>query len=134
MDGYAGRHGMAHGGTAMDGDVNPRHFAAWVAGASLLLCPHPMAYVNPENLRFTQDSIENRLEKPYDYQRIHDAVDQIRSNQLNPGVFMPLTVVDRMGRMWCLDNRRLWVLRKAGVPIMNVEWARCGNSIVVTDY
>ncbi|GLJ09100.1 hypothetical protein SUGI_0101790 [Cryptomeria japonica] len=33
-----------------------------------------MAQLSPEKLRFTQDSIENGFEKPYDYQRIVDAV------------------------------------------------------------
>ncbi|GLJ09105.1 hypothetical protein SUGI_0101930 [Cryptomeria japonica] len=76
--------------------------------------------VCPENLRFTQDSIKNTFKKPYEYQRIDDAVDQIRNNQLSPAVLMPLTVVHHKSVLWSLDNRRLWVLRKAGVPTVKL--------------
>ncbi|GLJ09104.1 hypothetical protein SUGI_0101920 [Cryptomeria japonica] len=78
--------------------------------------------VCPENLRFTQDSIKNKFKEPYEHQRIDVAVDQIGSEELNPEVLMPLTVVHHKNVLWSLDNRRLWVLRKAGVPTVKVIW------------
>ncbi|GLJ09108.1 hypothetical protein SUGI_0101980 [Cryptomeria japonica] len=76
--------------------------------------------VCPENLRFTRDYIKKTFRKPYEYQRIDDAVDQIGNNELSPAVFTPLNVVQHKSVLWCLDNRRLWVLRKAGVPTVKV--------------
>ncbi|GLJ09091.1 hypothetical protein SUGI_0101660 [Cryptomeria japonica] len=77
--------------------------------------------VSPKKLRFTQDSIKNTFKEPYEYQHIDDAVDQIGNKQLNPAVLMPLTVVHHKSMLWSLDNRRLWVLRKAGVPTVKCK-------------
>ncbi|GLJ09099.1 hypothetical protein SUGI_0101780 [Cryptomeria japonica] len=86
--------------------------------------PKAQCNVCPDNLRFTQDSIKNRFKKPYEYQSIDETVDQIGNNQLSPAVLMPLRVVQHKSVLWSLDNRRLWVLRKAGVPTVKVIWVQ----------
>ncbi len=74
-----------------------------------------MIRVNPKDLRFTQDSIAVYFQSPHEDWRIDDTVDMIVSKKLSPKRFPMLSVVRYEGLLWSLDNRRLWVFRKAQV-------------------
>jgi hypothetical protein len=77
-----------------------------------------MIRVNPKDLRFTQDSIAVYFQSPH--KRIDDTVDMIVSKKLSPKRFPMLSVVRYQGILWSLDNRRLWVFRKAQVEKITV--------------
>ncbi len=77
--------------------------------------------VNPEDLRFTQDSIAVCFQSPYEDYRIDQTVDMIVSKKLSPNSFPMLNVVRYKGNLWCLDNRRVWVFRKARVASITVS-------------
>jgi hypothetical protein len=79
-----------------------------------------MITVNPKDLRFTQDSIALCFQSPHENWRIDDAVDMIVSKKLSPKSFPKLSVVRYQGTLWSLDNRRLWVFRKAHVVRITV--------------
>jgi len=79
-----------------------------------------MITVNPKDLRFTQDSIAVCFQSPHENWRIDEAVDMIVSKKLSPESFPMLSVVRYQGTLWSLDNRRLWVFRKAHVVRITV--------------
>ncbi len=79
-----------------------------------------MITVNPNDLRFTQDSIAVCFQSPHENSRIDDTVDMIVSKNLSPKSFPKLSVVRYQGTLWSLDNRRLWVFRKAHVVRITV--------------
>eukprot|EP01018_Ginkgo_biloba_P030477 Gb_00494 [translate_table: standard] len=77
--------------------------------------------VCPEELRFTVDTIKSSFRPPYHRLPIQDAVERIQKRLLFPNDFTPMNVVQRKGISWCLDNRRLWVFRKARVSLVTVN-------------
>jgi hypothetical protein len=76
---------------------------------------------NPDDLRFTQDSIAIKFRYPYDHLRIDDAVEQIQQGLLTASEITPMNVVRYNGILWSLDNRRLWVFRRARVQKVTVN-------------
>ncbi|KAL3691423.1 hypothetical protein R1sor_005074 [Riccia sorocarpa] len=76
--------------------------------------------VDPETLLFTQDSVKNTFKALRENERIDDAVDAILRGDLEASNFPALTVVSHAGRLWSLDNRRLWVFKKARVSSVTV--------------
>ncbi|KAL3691573.1 hypothetical protein R1sor_005224 [Riccia sorocarpa] len=87
-----------------------------------------MDVVDPETLLFTQDSIRNRFKAPRENERIDDAVEAILAGKLKASDFPALTVVRHDGHLWSLDNRRLWVFKKARVPWVRVHLrSTCSN-------
>lgn len=77
--------------------------------------------VSPDDLRFTQDSIAIKFRHPYDYLKIDDAVEQLQKGLLAANEFRPMNVVRHNGTLWSLDNRRLWVFRRAQVQQVTVN-------------
>lgn len=77
--------------------------------------------VKPEDLRFTQDSIAIKFRSPYDDLRVKDAVEQIQKGILTAEEFTTMNVEEHKGILWCLDNRRLWIFRKAQVQQVTVD-------------
>ncbi|GLJ08602.1 hypothetical protein SUGI_0092140 [Cryptomeria japonica] len=81
------------------------------------------AVVNPKNLRFTQLDIAPSFTDP-EHPKVKEAISLILRHQLDPAVFGELTVHrdKQLGVVWCESNRRLYVLRKAGVPSVRVKF------------
>ncbi|GLJ08625.1 hypothetical protein SUGI_0092520 [Cryptomeria japonica] len=78
--------------------------------------------VNPKNLRFTQLDIGPSFADP-ECPKVKEAISLILRHQLDPAVFGDLTVhTDKEGVVWCENNRRLYVLRKAEVPSVRVKF------------
>jgi len=76
--------------------------------------------VSPGSLRFTQLDIAAHFQKPYQDTTIEEAVTMILGGVKAPSDFGKLRVVRYDGEFWSLDNRRLWVFRKAGVDTVTV--------------
>ena len=77
--------------------------------------------VHPSDLRFTQDSIRVTFQAPFDSTRIDDAVDKIISGKWTASKFACICVVEVDGVLFSLDNRRLWVFRKAALSSITVK-------------
>ena len=77
--------------------------------------------VDPFDLRFTQDSIAVRFEYPFNDTRIDDAVNKIVRREWTASRFACIRVVKVDGYLFSLDNRRLWVFRKALLNSITVE-------------
>eukprot|EP01018_Ginkgo_biloba_P002656 Gb_27209 [translate_table: standard] len=82
-------------------------------------------YVDPSDLRFTQPTIASHFSPPYGEDPLPDVLAKMKRGLINTSVFEPLLVhTDKDGIMRCENNRRLWVLRKAGVPSIKVKIRR----------
>ena len=77
--------------------------------------------VHPSDLRFTQDNIRVTFKSPFDSTRIDDAVDKIISGEWTASTFACICVVEVDGVLFSLDNRRLWVFRKAALSSITVK-------------
>jgi hypothetical protein len=91
---------------------------AWRASGSGLSWTSPRLPVieetDPKKVRFSQDSISYRFK---DGSTIDDLARGLRSGQINPDDVPPIRLVERDGKLYTLDNRRLEAFRRAGVDI-----------------
>ncbi|OAE20557.1 hypothetical protein AXG93_3873s1150 [Marchantia polymorpha subsp. ruderalis] len=69
----------------------------------------------PDDIRFTQEALDSNFEPPHAGRRLDDTVDLILCDRLSWKDIPPLRVILVGNRLWTLDNRRLWVFRKAKV-------------------
>ncbi len=76
---------------------------------------------NTDDILFSQRSI-NSEGLFSDGRRIQDMIDALRSGKLNPGEINPIRIFERDGKLYSLDNRRLFAHSQAGVPV-NTRWA-----------
>ncbi|CAM6091545.1 unnamed protein product [Calypogeia fissa] len=76
--------------------------------------------VSVQVLCFTKEIIPVTFNRPRDQERIDDAVDLINQGYLSPRAFPTMNVVEFHNRLWSLDNRRLWVFKKAKLPSITV--------------
>ncbi len=76
--------------------------------------------VSPTILRFTQLDIAANFQMPYQDTKIEEAVTMLLHRVKTPSDFGKLRVVIHDGEFWSLENRRLWVLKKAGVEKVTV--------------
>ena len=94
--------------------------------------------VHPSDLRFTQHNIGVSFKAPFNSTRIDDAVDMIISGEWTASTFACIHVVEVDGVLFSLDNRRLWVFRKANLSSITVKLKRANfghpRLQVFTDY
>nr|ABK25113.1 unknown [Picea sitchensis] len=77
---------------------------------------------NPKDLHFTQESIKDSFSKAHSGVKLQDTVADIKAGKLDPSSWGPLTAHEgEDGRLWCENNRRLWVTRQADLPVVNVK-------------
>ncbi|KAL2613946.1 hypothetical protein R1flu_025638 [Riccia fluitans] len=74
----------------------------------------------PEDIRFSQDSIRVYFDYPHENGRLDEAVDLILRQKVFASDFPPMRVVVLRNQMWTLNNRTLWVFRKARVSEVSV--------------
>lgn len=77
--------------------------------------------VSPRILRFTQLDIGGHFKEPYQHTKIEEAVTMILCQVKAPSDFGKLRVVRYDDEFWSLDNRRLWVFKKARVENVTVR-------------
>lgn len=75
--------------------------------------PYQEVTCNPDDLLFTKPVINIRFRPPHDKLHLDDAVRLLETNALNARSFPKIRVVEYDEKLWCLDNRRLWVFRIA---------------------
>ncbi|GLJ08605.1 hypothetical protein SUGI_0092210 [Cryptomeria japonica] len=85
--------------------------------------------MNPKDLRFTQLDIGSTF-TDRKYPSVTESVPLIQRGELDPAVYGELTVYrDEQGVVWCENNRRLYVLRMAGVPSVRVNFIKSGFTV-----
>jgi hypothetical protein len=70
--------------------------------------------VDPNEVRFSQHSISYRFR---DGGTIDDLAEGLRTGQIRPEDVPPLRLLEKDGRYFTLDNRRLEAFRRAGAKI-----------------
>jgi hypothetical protein len=70
--------------------------------------------MDPYDARFSQASIRRAFR---DGRTIDDLAEDLRSGRLTPEDIPPIRLVERDGKLYTLDNRRLEAFRRAGVNI-----------------
>jgi hypothetical protein len=70
--------------------------------------------LDPGKIRYSQDSINNRFKPPYENQTLDDFANLIREGSITTN---PIRIVERDGKIFTLDNRRLYGYQQAGLEI-----------------
>ena len=78
------------------------------------LAGHTAKTINPNTVRFSQDSAKAAFGKGGSIQEMADA---LRSGALKPDQVPAIRLVERDGQLFTLDNRRLEAFRRAGVDV-----------------
>ncbi len=73
---------------------------------------------DPWSIRFSQDSIKGTFK---DGKSIQDVIDDLRAGHLSADDLPPLRIFEREGKLFTLDNRRLYAFQLAGVPVLTVQ-------------
>ncbi|MFJ5780226.1 RHS repeat-associated core domain-containing protein [Streptomyces sp. NPDC093094] len=74
--------------------------------------------MNPERIRYTQDSIKGSYK---DGQSVDDTIRQLKNGETTAADIPPIRVFERYGKIYSLDNRRLYAFRQAGIPVRFVK-------------
>jgi len=72
---------------------------------------------NPDSISFTQSSIKKSFS---DGSSIDDLIVQLKSGTVKSDTLPPIRIFKKDGKIFSLDNRRLYVAQKAGVKIKTV--------------
>ncbi len=70
--------------------------------------------IDPSRIRFSQDSIARNFKPPYG--SVDDLAMRLRGG-LSPSTIAPIRIVERRGKIFTLDNRRLYAFQQAGVSV-----------------
>jgi hypothetical protein len=84
--------------------LNPEEFAQLSNGGK----------IDPNRIRFSQDSINNRFKPPYENQTLKDFTALIKEGTIKTE---PIRIVEKDGKIFALDNRRLYSYQQAGLEI-----------------
>ncbi len=77
-----------------------------------------IVHINPEKIRFTQDSISSKFSNG---NTLESTINGLKSGKISPNDFPPIRVFERDEKMYSLDNRRLEVFQKAGIDIPTIR-------------
>jgi len=79
-------------------------------------------YIDPKQVRFTQDNIS-----PYfkNGRPIDDLIKDLKTGKVKPEDIPPIRVFEKNGKIYSLDNRRLYVFQQAGLKI---RWVKVNPS------
>jgi plasmid stabilization system protein ParE len=94
------------------------HSAAPVMSAARVERAVASSALNPNTIRFSQDSIKARFQNTV-HGTIDDLAAGLRSGTVKPSSIEPIRLVEREGHLISIDNRRLEAFRRAGVDVPN---------------
>ncbi|MEV0642841.1 RHS repeat-associated core domain-containing protein [Streptomyces sp. NPDC050619] len=103
--------GVAAGGGGIRGPGGPR------PGPGAMGLPAQGA-ISPAAVRFSQDSISAKFK---DGRSVHDLANDLKSGHMAATDIPPIRVFQKDGKIYTLDNRRLYAFREAGVQIRFVR-------------
>ena len=70
--------------------------------------------LSPQSIRFSQNSVQATFK---DGRSIEEVAAGLRSGRINPNEVPPIRLVERDGKLFTLDNRRLEAFRRAQVEV-----------------
>jgi len=73
--------------------------------------------IDPKSIRFSQDSINYKFSEPFENQTVDDFVKALKNGDVDPSTITPIRIVEREGKIFTLDNRRLHTYQEAGIDI-----------------
>ena len=76
--------------------------------------------VDPQDIRFSQDSISSRFKNG---NTVSETIDNLKTGELTANDFPNIRVVERDGKLYTLDNRRLYCFQEAGLESIPVIFA-----------
>ncbi|HEY1057147.1 MAG TPA: RHS repeat-associated core domain-containing protein [Limnobacter sp.] len=71
--------------------------------------------IDPRTIRYSQDSVAAAFKPPYG--TVDDFIQDLRVGEINPAAIDPVRIVQRDGKIFTLDNRRLYGFERAGIDI-----------------
>lgn len=71
-------------------------------------------FVEPHLIRYSQNTIGSTFK---DGSTIEALAEDLRSGRIRPSDVSPIRIFERRGKLFTLDNRRLWAFRSAGLAI-----------------
>lgn len=80
---------------------------------------HNKCYLDPKDIRYTQDSISNKFR---DGSSVDDMIDSLKSGTLSPDDVPALEVFKQNGRIYSVNNRRLFAYKMAEIERVPVKW------------
>lgn len=89
----------------------------YVSGSKILA--HNKCYLDPKDIRYTQDSISNKFR---DGSSVDDMIDSLKSGTLSPDDVPALEVFKQNGRIYSVNNRRLFAYKMAEIERVPVKW------------
>lgn len=75
--------------------------------------------INPSTLRFSQDSIGDSFRAPYG--SVDDFSKGLKNGSIDPAKVEPIRIVEKDGKIFTLDNRRLYAFQQAQMDIPYVK-------------
>ncbi|MGI5473311.1 hypothetical protein [Streptomyces sp. CA-132043] len=70
--------------------------------------------MNPDRIRYTQDSIARKYK---DGRTVDDTIEELKSGKVVADDIPSIRIFEEEGKIYSLDNRRLYAFKKAGVPV-----------------
>ncbi|MFJ8076993.1 RHS repeat domain-containing protein [Streptomyces sp. NPDC096176] len=70
--------------------------------------------MSPKAIRYTQDSIKGRYK---DGKSVTDTIDDLVAGRVSPSEIPPIRIFERDGKIYSLDNRRLYTFKEANKPV-----------------
>ncbi len=83
--------------------------------------------MDPSDIRFTQDSISNTFQ---DGSAVDDMVNGLKNGTIDPKNVKPIRVFQQNGKIYSLDNRRLYAFKQAGMDNIRVKWVNPKNKTI----
>ena len=73
--------------------------------------------IDPKSIRFSQDSISYKFQKPFENQTVDDFIAGLGNKSIDPSTIKPIRIVEKDGMIFTLDNRRLYSFQKVDIEI-----------------
>ena len=69
--------------------------------------------LRPSDIYFSQDSIKNTFQErcPHSYNTVGETLDDLCEGRINVNDIPPISVLNKGGKWFTGDNRRLWIFR-----------------------
>ena len=73
--------------------------------------------INPQLIRFSQNSISFNFSKPFENQTLDSFITALSNGEIDPTSINPIRIVEKDGKIFTLDNRRLFSFQQANIDI-----------------
>ena len=93
-----------------------------VANVSVASPETSESLLNPQEIHYTQNSISNKFSGAYKGQCVDDLIDGLISGKISPMDIPAIQVFEYQGKIYSINNRRLFAFKTANIPYVKVEW------------